>query len=222
MNNPLSMKAVEFEIFVRRYLEGLGGSLKEFRTQHLETIEGTDGDYVFDVTARFEALGTDFLVLVECKRYTSDRVERAEVQVLNQKKASVGAHKAMLFTTSTFRKGAIDMATVHGIALIEVRAKEVNYVVKSWNPDFTGRVVVPESVSMGHYLFGSSLSVRLPDDAVPEEAGVQEFVITILRERLDYLRIVASKGYAVDAQEIEALETEIAEEGAKLDRMLRR
>jgi len=70
MNNPLTMTPVEFEIFVRRYLEGQGGNLKDVRTQHLENIQGTDGDYIIDVTARFEALGADFLVLIECKRYT--------------------------------------------------------------------------------------------------------------------------------------------------------
>lgn len=49
----------------------------------------------------------------------------------------------------------------------------------------------------------------------------KEFVITILRERLDYLRIVASRGYAVDSHELEVLKAEIVEEEAKLERLLR-
>ena len=36
-----------------------------------------------------------------------------------------------------------------------------------------------------------------------------------------YLRIVASRGYAVDSHELEMLKAEIVEEGAKLERLLR-
>jgi restriction system protein len=114
------MLPVEFEIWVRRYLEEQGAILKEFRTEHLENLHGTDGNYIMDVTARFEALGVSFLVLIECKRYTSDPVEREQIQALNQKLLATGAQKAIVFTTSTFRQGAVDFARVHGIGLVEV------------------------------------------------------------------------------------------------------
>ena len=76
MLDPLEITPEEFEIFVRRRLENQGADLKEFRTEHREVLTGVDGDYEIDVTARFEALGVSFLVLVECKRYASAPVER--------------------------------------------------------------------------------------------------------------------------------------------------
>lgn len=221
MNDPLAMTPVEFEIFVRRYLEGQGGNLKDFRTQHLENMKGTDGDYIIDVTARFEALGADFLVLIECKRYTDAPVEREEVQALNQKKNSVGAHKAMLFTTSTFRKGAIEFAVAHHIALIQITANEVNYAVKSWLPNVKACFVVPESVSVGAFLFDNHIPKLLIDNTESEEVGVQEVLIAILRERLDYARILLSKGHKFEDKMIDDLMAEIAEEEAKLERMRR-
>lgn len=218
-NDPLAMTPVEFEIFVRRYLEEEGGDLKDFRTQHLENLEGPDGDYIIDVTARFEALGAEFLVLIECKRYTSDPVEREEVQALNQKKDSISAHKAMMFTTSMFRKGAIEFAAAHRIALIRITANEVNYAVKSCLPNIKACLVIPESVSLGDFLFDYHLPVDPVSSAGAEEFGLQHFVIAVLIERLDYLRILSSRGFEVDATAIEDLKAEIAEEQAKLERM---
>jgi restriction system protein len=219
MNNPLAMTPVEFEIFVRRYLEEQGKNLKDFRTQHLENMQGTDGDYIIDVTARFEALGADFLVLIECKRYTSAPVERKEVLVLKQKADSLDAHKAMLFTTSNFSKGAIKFAAGHHIALIQITANEVTYAVKSWLPNVEACFVVPESISLADFLFDHHLLKPPESSGNSEEVGVQDFMMAILRERLDHLRIASSRGYKIDAHAIEDLEAEIAEEEAKLDRM---
>jgi restriction system protein len=218
MNDPLAMTPDEFEIFVRKYLEEQGGNLKDFRTQHLEKMKSTDGDYVIDVTARFEALGADFLVLIECKRYTSAPVEREEVQALNQKRISLGAHKAMMFTTSSFRNGAIKFAAANRIALVQVTVNEVNYAVKSWLPNLRARLLVPESASPGDFLFDGQVPQRPAGSTEPEEVRVQHFVIAVLTERLDHLRIITSRGCEVDAQEIEDLKAEIAEEEAKLGR----
>jgi restriction system protein len=219
MNDPLAMTPVEFEIFVRRYLGEQGGNLKDFRTEHLEKLKGTDGDYIIDVTARFEALGADFLVLIECKRYTSAPVEREEVLALNQKKDSIDAHKAMMFTTSTFTKGAIKFAAAHRIALIQITANEINYAVKSWLPNVKACLVAPESVSLGDFLFDYRLPKRQDSETESEELGVQYFMLAILTERLDYLRILSSREHKVDPQDIEDLEAEIAEEEAKLECM---
>ena len=71
----------EYEQAVKAILDAAAGGVVAYSSRHLESIAGSDGDYIFDVTARFEALGVDFLVLVECKRYRR-RVERQEVQVL--------------------------------------------------------------------------------------------------------------------------------------------
>lgn len=219
MNDPLAMTPVEFEIFVRRYLEEQGGNLKDFRTQHLEKMKSRDGDYEIDVTARFEALGADFLVLIECKRYTSAPVEREEVLVLNQKRVSLGAHKAMMFTTSSFTRGAIEFADANRIALAQVTVNEVNYAVKSWLPNVKAHPVVPESVSISDFLFDDHVPKRPADSTESEEFRVQVFTIAVLTDRLDYLRVLSSRGHEVDAQELEELKAEIAEEEVKLERM---
>jgi restriction system protein len=130
----------------------MAASLTEFRAEHLEKLSSRDGDYVFDVTARFEALGVSFLVVVECKRYKTTPIERELVQVLNQKKQSVAAHKAIMYTTSNYREGAIEFAKTHKIALVQIEFEQVNYAVKAWVGELKARVVFPESESLDKYL----------------------------------------------------------------------
>lgn len=117
----------EYEQAVKAILDAAAGGVLAYSSRHLEPIAGSDGDYIFDVTARFEALGVSFLVLVECKRYRR-RVERQEVQVLWAKMQSVGAQKAMLFATAGFQQGAVEFAQAHGIALVRLAAAEPEFV----------------------------------------------------------------------------------------------
>jgi len=78
-------------------------------------VKGVDGSYVIDVTARFSAMGASFLVLIECK-HERRKVERQAVQVLHAKMVSTWAQKGMLFSVAGFQSGAVEYATVHGIA----------------------------------------------------------------------------------------------------------
>lgn len=117
----------EYEQAVKAILDAAAGGVVAYSSRHLESIAGSDGDYIFDVTARFEALGVAFLVLVECKRYRR-RVERQEVQVLWAKMQSVGAQKGMLFATAGFQQGAVEFAQAHGIALVRLAAGEPEFV----------------------------------------------------------------------------------------------
>lgn len=117
----------EYEQAVKAILDAAAGGVVAYSSRHLESIAGSDGDYIFDVTARFEALGVAFLVLVECKRYRR-RVERQEVQVLWAKMQSVGAQKGMLFATAGFQQGAVEVAQAHGIALVRLAAGEPEFV----------------------------------------------------------------------------------------------
>ena len=98
--------STQFELQVKRFLESASGKLEEFKTEHLESIEGPDGTYEIDITARFRILGAKFLVLVECKHHKNP-VGRDYVQVLHAKQVSLGAQKAMLFSTSGFNEGAV-------------------------------------------------------------------------------------------------------------------
>jgi restriction system protein len=125
--------SVQFELEVKRFLESTSGKLEEFQTEHRESIEGHDGTYEIDITARFRVFGAKFLVLVECKHH-DDRIRRDYVQVLHAKQVSLGAQKAMLFSTSEFTVGAVDYALQHGIALVLVASDETLYFTKSANP----------------------------------------------------------------------------------------
>lgn len=131
--DPMSLSPEEFELEIQRILSEEGVGLASFTTTHLERIEGSDGDYVFDVTARFEALGADFLVLIECKRYSAPN-ERETVQILADKMRAVGAHKGMIFSTAPFRSGAIEYAQHHHIALVLIADGQKLYVTKGSGP----------------------------------------------------------------------------------------
>ena len=93
--------------------------LPELEVQRLEKIEGSDGTYEIDVTARFEVLGASFLVLAECKHHKNP-IKREAMQVLYDRLRAVGANKGMMFSTSGFQKGAIEFARAHRIALIQI------------------------------------------------------------------------------------------------------
>jgi len=106
-----------FEKMVVSFLRQLRGRLHEFTVEHRHSISGPDGDFELDAVARFEALGAEFLVLVECKHHGSP-VKREAVQVLRDKVRSLAAHKGMLFSTGGFQKGAIEYAIAQKIALV--------------------------------------------------------------------------------------------------------
>lgn len=117
-----------FELQVRLWLESVAGPLEEFRSRHLDTIAGIDGDYTIDVTARFKALGgATFLVLVECKKH-KNAIKREVVQVLREKQLSVGAQKAIVVATADFQAGAIEYASTHGIALVQIVSGLARYI----------------------------------------------------------------------------------------------
>ena len=127
---PVSPTPQEFERHVERMLRESGIGLTDFRVQRLERISGADGTYEIDVTARFDALGVQFLVLVECKHHKV-RVKREVVQILHDRIRSVGAHKGMMFGTGGFQRGAVEYAKAHGIALVTVADGSTSYETKS-------------------------------------------------------------------------------------------
>lgn len=130
--DPRTLSPEGFEQFVRELLDQEGFKLNDYSSAHLETIAAHDGDYEFDVTARFTAFGeAAFLVVVECKRWKAP-VEREQVQALEMKRQSVGAHKAMLFTTGEIRKGAVEFATAHRIALVQVQSGATKFRARSY------------------------------------------------------------------------------------------
>jgi restriction system protein len=122
----LTMTPRDYELLIKGILDAAGHELVEYRSEHLASLDGTDGQYVIDVVASFTALGAEFLVLVECKHHTR-KVERQDVQVLHSKLQSLAAHKGMLFSVSGFQSGAVEYAAAHGIALVEVATGMSNW-----------------------------------------------------------------------------------------------
>jgi restriction system protein len=119
IEEPFNISPERFEEEVEKLLRRSGIGLPEFKVQRLEKIQASDGVYEIDVTARFEVLGSSFLVLVECKHHKNP-IKREVVQVLYDRIRAVGAHKGMIFSTASFQKGAVEFARAHKIALIKV------------------------------------------------------------------------------------------------------
>lgn len=148
----------EFEKLIHSYLIDLGQDLTKFETIHDKKIESYDGNYQIDVFAEFEALGGQFKVLVECKRY-KDKVERETVQLLNGKIQSIGAHKGMIFATSGFQTGAVEYAEAHGIALIRVIEGRFTYFTRSKDsPNFEPPLWANIPKYVGEYRRGNLFS----------------------------------------------------------------
>jgi restriction system protein len=123
----------EFEEQVRADLLSMGGQLKSFTAEKRALTVGLDGEYEIDVLAKFEALGAQFVVVVECKKH-KNAIKREDVQVLHSKMLSLGAQKAMLFATAEFQSGALEFARAHGIALVGVSEGHTAYRTKSLGP----------------------------------------------------------------------------------------
>ncbi len=128
---PIELTPKKFEREVKAMLEKASANLKAFEAKHLEKVRGLEGDYEIDVTARFEALGVDYLTLIECK-HQKNPVKRETVQILYDKIRTTGAHKGMIFATTTFQRGAIEYATAHGIALVRVAEGKTLYETKAF------------------------------------------------------------------------------------------
>ncbi len=131
--NPVDLSPEAFELTVKSWLDATGKSLTAFESSHRNKLSGSDGKYEIDVTAKFEELGVQFLVLVECKHQRSP-VKRDVVQVLYDRLRATGAHKGIMFATTTFQRGAIEYAQAHGIALVQIADGQSSYVTKSFSP----------------------------------------------------------------------------------------
>jgi restriction system protein len=152
LDKPVSLTPEEFEREVQSLLNEMGGGLSEFKVTRREKISGVDGVYEIDVAVRFEALGADFLVLVECKHHEYP-IKREVIQVLHDRLRSISAQKGMLFATVRFQRGAIEYAKKHRITLVQIADGKTSYLVKaehrerdlpSWIPYVSWMVTISE------------------------------------------------------------------------------
>lgn len=129
--NPDTISPKEFEETVHSWFEHFPDELHDFDAEHLETHSGVDGDYEIDVTVRFSAFGgSEFLVLCECKKHTNP-IERGLVQILNDKRRSMCAQKAIMVSTASFQSGAREYAEKNRIALIQITTGSYAYITNS-------------------------------------------------------------------------------------------
>jgi restriction system protein len=158
---PITLSPIEFERAVQQILDSAGVVLKDYKSEHLPSLSGFDGDYVIDVAVTFSALDADFLVIVECK-HEKRRTERQDIQILHSKVQSLGAHKGMVFSTAGFQEGAIQYAELHGIALVQIAKGATTYFTRSKEspnppPNWAG---IPKYV--GWWRHGIYMSVLSP------------------------------------------------------------
>ena len=141
VNNPYrefvaGISPTEFEKLCLEILKSYAEAehLSGFSIQHNVFIPADDGTYQIDVYARFIAMGVEFKVITECKRY-SYPVSREKVAVLADKVKSLGAHKGIMISTCGFQSGAYEYAKKHGIALLQIIDKNVLHIMNAANPE---------------------------------------------------------------------------------------
>lgn len=127
---PPDITPAKYEEFVRDLFSSIKEFVEDLEVRLHEKIQGVDGTYDFDATVRFTFAGMRFLVLVEAKRHQNP-IKRELVQVLHGKLQSVGAQKAVMFSTAAYQRGALDFAKTHGIALATLTEGRFLYETRS-------------------------------------------------------------------------------------------
>ena len=130
-----SISPTEFEVLCLDILNSYAEAenLSSFSIQHNVHIPTDDGTYQIDIYASFIAMGVEFKVITECKRYSTP-VPREKVVVLNDKIRSLGAHKGIMISTCGFQSGAYEYSKKHGIALLQIIDKNVLHIMNTANP----------------------------------------------------------------------------------------
>lgn len=126
----LELTPTDFEIYCLHILEEQICHLDNYRIQHNKIIEVDDGNYQIDGYIEFELMGITYKSLVECKHYKSS-IKREIVGLLYNKIRATGAHKGILISSSNFQSDAIEFASIHGIALIQLVESGAQYHSRS-------------------------------------------------------------------------------------------
>ena len=128
----------EYEDAVARLIDRLvaGVELIPPGVQRRSKLKGKTGQaYEIDLLYRYRLGGLEYLTIVECEHWG----HKVGVDVVNQLYAiqqDVGAHKAAIVTTLGFQKGAINVASKNGIALICFVRKNPKFIAHfdgGWN-----------------------------------------------------------------------------------------
>jgi len=123
--------ATSYERRVLRLLADEQRPAGTVRVTHQDRLVGLDGSYTVDGTLRFEQVGVEFLVIVECK-LRRDRIKRSDVQVLHTKLRSIGAQKAIFVTSTGFQRGAVEFASRYQISLALSNGSSLHFTMKTF------------------------------------------------------------------------------------------
>ncbi|MFI7143456.1 restriction endonuclease [Nonomuraea sp. NPDC050022] len=171
----------EFEEFVQRTFQTMIPAVEDLRVTLHEVIRGVDGTYDFDVTVRYQLFGLSFLVLAEAKRHLNP-IKRELVQILHQKQQSVGAHKAIMFSTAPYQTGAVIFAQTHGIALVLASKTSLTFKSRSrHDPLFSYR---PQSSRVDACLWDGYILDGAEPNYAPSRAYVSQLDELQLSEKL--------------------------------------
>lgn len=126
----VEMTPTEFEKYSLHILSEQVRSIANCTIQHNKIIEVDDGNYQIDGYIEFEMMGVNYKTLLECKHYKSS-ISRAKVEVLYDRLRACGANKGVIISSSNFQSGAIQYASKHNIALIQLTDSGSRYETRS-------------------------------------------------------------------------------------------
>lgn len=127
-----------YEQMVRRFCQEMmkAQDVQVFRLR--EFVGRTSGRRIrVDISFETQVLGTQVLVLAECK-HLERNVEAGDVVKFYGDLQDIGAHKGVIFTSVGYQEGAIKVAESHGIALVVLdpvkKTTDMKYVTKAFRP----------------------------------------------------------------------------------------
>lgn len=115
----------QFEEYSLQLLQEQFEGANNLIIKHNVKEKATDGTYQIDGIITFLQGGFNFKVLVECKHYQSS-ISREKIAVLYDKLRALNANKGIFIASSNFQKGAIQYATEHNIALVQLIPADSN------------------------------------------------------------------------------------------------
>lgn len=121
----------------------------------------------FDVTIRFKNGFYEYLTIIECKNYT-EPVPAEKVDALVTKSRDVGANKAIMVSSASYQKGAIEVARRHNIQLLSLKT------IKETTERALANQLTP---SLMIYDFRFRQNEKKLDFALPEEPGILRYLM---------------------------------------------
>lgn len=115
-------QGTEYELFVQEIYRDLNSvdGLENVEIKHDVIIPGTARDHQIDVYWAFTVGGVPYRVAVECKDYKRP-VTAEKIEAFHTVLQDIGGIKGIYATRTGFQSGAIKVAKVHGIELMEIR-----------------------------------------------------------------------------------------------------